>query len=52
MQGAGALTGGFALTSPASFTARALIALAAEAILATLTLAWLHRDPPLGRPTR
>ena len=52
VQGAGALTGGLALTSPASFTARALIALAAEAILATVTIAWLHRDPAPGRPTR
>jgi hypothetical protein len=45
VQGAGALTGGLALSSPAGFTARALIALAAEAILATITIAWLHRDP-------
>ena len=40
-----ALTGRLALTSPASFTARALIALAAEAILAALTITWLHRSP-------
>jgi hypothetical protein len=52
VQGAGALTGGLAFTSPASFTARALIALAAEAILATITVAWLHRDPAPGRQAR
>jgi len=45
VQGAGALTAGLAFTSPASFTARALIALAVEAILAALTIAWLHRNP-------
>jgi hypothetical protein len=45
VQGAGAITGGLALTSPASFAARALIALAAEAILAALTIAWLHCTP-------
>jgi hypothetical protein len=41
----GAATGGLPLTSPASFTARALIALAAETILAALTIAWLHHSP-------
>jgi hypothetical protein len=45
VQGAGALTGGLTFASPASFTARALIALAAEAILAAVTIAWLHRNP-------
>ena len=45
VQGAGALTGGLTFTSPAGFAARALIALAAEAILAALTIAWLHRTP-------
>ena len=45
VQGAGALTGGLTFTSPAGFAARAPIALAAEAILAALTLAWLHRTP-------
>nr|MDQ2811930.1 hypothetical protein [Actinomycetota bacterium] len=45
VQGAGALTGRLALTSPAGFAARALIALAAEAILAALTITWLHRSP-------
>jgi hypothetical protein len=45
VQGAGALTGGPALTSPGGFAARALIALAIEAILAALTTAWLHRNP-------
>src|SRR6516225_4114631 len=50
VQGAGALTGGLALTSPASFATRALIALAIEGILATLTIAWLHRIPAGRRP--
>jgi len=45
VQGAGAITGGLTLTSPGSFAARALIALAIEAILAALTIAWLHRSP-------
>ena len=45
VQGAGALTGGPALTSPGGFAARALIALVIEAILAALTIAWLHRTP-------
>jgi hypothetical protein len=45
VQGAGALTGRLALTSPASIAARALIALTAEAILAALTITWLHRNP-------
>jgi hypothetical protein len=52
VQGAGAITGGLALTSPASFTARALIALAAEAILATITITCLHRDPAPGPQAR
>jgi hypothetical protein len=51
-QGAGALTGGPALTSPGGFAARALIALAIEAILAALTIAWLHRNPAQGRQVR
>ena len=46
------LTGGLTLTSPASFTARALIALAAEAILAALTITWLRRAPAPRRQTR
>ena len=50
VQGAGAITGGLTLTSPASFTARALIALGVEAILAALTIAWLHRRPAPGSP--
>ena len=45
IQGTGALTGGLTLTSLGGFAARALIALAIEAILATLTIAWLHRNP-------
>jgi hypothetical protein len=52
VQGAGALSGGLTLTSPAGFTARALIALAAEAILAAVTIVWLHRDPAKGRQVR
>jgi hypothetical protein len=50
IQGTGALTGGPALTTPAGFTARALIALAAEVILAALTIAWLHRNPASRPP--
>jgi hypothetical protein len=45
VQGAGAITGGVTFTNPASFAARALIALAVEAILAALTVAWLRRSP-------
>jgi len=52
VQGAGALTGGPALTSPAGFAARALIALAVEAILAALTITLLRRSPASGPPTR
>jgi hypothetical protein len=52
VQGAGAITGGLTFTSPASFAARALIALAIEAILAVLTIAWLHRSPAPGPPAR
>ena len=52
VQGAGALTGGPALTSPSGFTARALIALAIEAILAALTITWLRRAPAPRRQTR
>jgi hypothetical protein len=52
VQGAGAITGGLTFTSPATFAARALIALAIEAILAALTIAWLHRHPAAGPPAR
>ena len=52
VQGASALTGGLTFTRPASFTARALIALAAEAILAAVTIAWLHRTPAPGPQAR
>jgi len=48
IQGAGAVTGGPALTSPASFAARAGIALAIEAVLAALTITWLHHSPAPG----
>ena len=48
VQGAGALTGGPALTSPSGFTARALIALVIEAILAALTITWLRHSPVPG----
>ena len=51
VQGAGALTGGPALTSPSGFAARALIALVIEAVLAVLTVAWLHRTPAPRRQT-
>ena len=47
-QAAGAISGGLTITSPASFTARALIALAAEAALAVITIIWLHRKPAPG----
>jgi hypothetical protein len=52
VQGTGALTGGLALTSPGGFAARTLIALAIEAILAALTIAWLHRNPAPRPQTR
>jgi hypothetical protein len=52
VQGADALTGGLALTSPAGFATRALIALAIEAILAAITIAWLHRSPAPGPQAR
>ena len=52
VQGTGALTGGLAFTSPGGFAARALIALAIEAILAVLTIAWLHRHPAAGPTAR
>ena len=52
VQGAGALTGGLTFTSPASFAARALIALAAEAILAAITITWLRRHSAPGREVR
>jgi len=45
VQAAGAITGGLTITSPASFTTRALIALATEAALAVITIIWLHRKP-------
>jgi hypothetical protein len=51
-QAAGAITGGLTVTSPGSFASRALIALAAEAALAVITVIWLHRKPtrqPRGR---
>jgi hypothetical protein len=44
-QAAGAINGGLSIASPGSFTARALIALAAEAALAVITVIWLHRKP-------
>ena len=52
VQGAGALTGGPTLTSPAGFAVRALIALAIQAILAALTITWLHRTPAPRRQAR
>jgi hypothetical protein len=50
VQGAGAITGGLALTSLAGFTARALIALFAEAVLAAVTIVGLRRDPAQRQP--
>lgn len=44
-QAAGAISGSLTITNPASFTTRALIALAAEAALAVITVIWLHRRP-------
>ena len=52
VQGAGALTGGLGFTNPASFAARALIALVIEAILAALTITWLRRTPAPGPQAR
>ena len=52
VQGAGAITGGLGFTSPAGLAARSLIALIVEAILAALTIAWLHRTPAPRRHTR
>ena len=52
VQGAGAITGGLTFTSPASFAARALIALVIEAILAALTITWLRRTPAPGPQAR
>jgi len=48
VQGAGAITGGLSITSPGSFAARALIALAVESILAAITIAWLRHSPAPG----
>jgi hypothetical protein len=47
IQGAGAITGGLTLTNPVGFTIRALIALAAEAVLAVITIACLRRRSTL-----
>lgn len=51
-QGIGAVTGRLTITDPASFTARALIALAVEAVLTVITIACLRRslaaNPPPG----
>jgi hypothetical protein len=52
VQGAGAITGGLTLTSPAGFTVRALIALAAEVTLAAATIVWLRRDPAHSQQIR
>ena len=49
VQAAGAINGGLTITSPASFTTRALIALAAEAALAVITVVCLHRRPAPAR---
>jgi hypothetical protein len=50
-QGIGAATGKLTVTDPASFTARALIALVVEAVLTVVTIACLRRpaaNPPPG----
>jgi hypothetical protein len=52
VQGAGAITGGLTFTNPASFATRALIALAVEAVLAVITIAWLRRSPAPGPQIR
>jgi hypothetical protein len=52
VQLAGAINGGLTITNPASFTVRALIALTVEAILAAITIIWLHRKPASARPSR
>jgi hypothetical protein len=49
VQAAGAVTGGLSLTRPSGFAARALIALAAEAILAAITIVSLRFRPVPGR---
>jgi hypothetical protein len=45
LRGVAKRVGGLTVTSPASFTTRALIALDAEAILTVITVIWLHRKP-------
>ena len=52
IQGAGAITGGLTLTNPVSFTIRALIALAAEAVLAAISIACLRRRTTLSPQAR
>jgi hypothetical protein len=49
-QGIGAATGKLTVTDPASFTARALIALAVEAVLTVVTIACLRRSPAANPP--
>jgi len=45
VQAAGAINGSLSITNPGSFATRALIALAAEAALAVITVIWLHGKP-------
>jgi hypothetical protein len=47
-QGVGAISGGLAFTNPAGFAVRFLIAVAVEAVLAAVTIAWLRRSPALS----
>jgi hypothetical protein len=49
-QGIGAATGRLTITDPASFTVRALIALAVEAVLTVITIVWLRRSPAANPP--
>jgi hypothetical protein len=49
-QGIGAIVAGLTITDPASFTARVLIALAVEATLTVVTIAYLRRPPAANPP--
>jgi hypothetical protein len=49
-QGIGAATGRLTVTDPAGFTARALIALAVEAVLTVVTIACLRSSPAADPP--
>jgi hypothetical protein len=49
-QGLGAVTGRLTITDPASFTARALLALTVEAVLTVITIVCLRRSPAANLP--